>query len=66
MKLLVTVSLGTIKGYKEVEVDINPEDYRKADGKLDRNALEETAQEILFQKVITWDWSISGEGSEDD
>lgn len=60
MKLIVTASLnGPLNATKTVEVEIDAEDYTddgSPDGVVSPAAVEEYARDILFQRLISWDW----------
>lgn len=60
--LVVSASIGTVTGHKSVEVTLNTEEWLNGDGvTLDRAALDEHARDVLFEKVISWDWRIKEE-----
>lgn len=61
--LKISVDIGTLRGHKEIEVEVDLEDYTY-EGEISHKDLGETAEEILFDRLISWDWQLLGDDGE--
>lgn len=63
-KLRVVVNLGLVGAHKVIEREINLEALRQGDEKLYREALDSCARDLLFTRLIEWEWSLLDDNGE--
>ncbi len=57
MRIEVVVATDKVGSRCSREIDLDDNDYRKSDGSVDTDAVEEVARDVMFE-MIEWSWKV--------